>query len=237
MVASLLSLMWPGAVGASSVRPSADFRFFRGLPKAHGFEMQTVDGTPLTLSDLKGKVVLLNFWRADCPHCVREKSHLRKMMGKLKDRDLTVVCVNLWDNPAWIRRYAKKNGEDLLFVTRSGQGESFVKNVVRGRFLGYHIINVLREAVYEVKGFPTTYVIDRQGRVVATHLGMARWNSPSVRTWIARLVGKGNRAGATSDRYRPPLWLDRLLTIDPARLPRRGIVSERRSPIGPTRWW
>jgi thiol-disulfide isomerase/thioredoxin len=204
----------PQAVQASGGPPTEDFQLFKNLPQAGNFEMQTVDGAPLSLDQLQGKVVLMNFWRSNCPYCEKEKQYLRKMLKTFNGSEVTVLSVNLWDPPAWVRRYAQANGRDFLTATRSGERKTAVDNVVRGRLLGYYVVNAANEAVFEVKGFPTTYVIDGEGRVVATHHGMARWDSPPVSRWVAELAhqsmtnGKAHVAGS-DDRL--PEWLDKLL--------------------------
>jgi len=138
---------------------------------------------------------------------------LRRLVDGANRPDLKVLCVNLWDTPAWIKRYAEGNGGGLLFATGFGEAEPCVANVVGGRLMGYYVVNRNREAVYEVKGFPTTYVIDKDGRVVATHLGMAQWSNPPVSSWISGLLASRKPAETT---VQPdgglPVGLDRLLS-------------------------
>lgn len=207
------------AATGTEVMEEMGFHIFRAMPEAHNFDMHKVDGSPLRLGDLKGKVVLLNFWRKNCHYCSTEKELLRKMVKRLKSDDLTVLCVNLWDTPRWVSRYASKDGNEFLYATRGKSGRSFAENEIRGRLMGYYIINSANEAVYEVKGFPTTYVIDKDGKVVAGHLGMARWDDPAVSQWIGQLVGPATRrtvraakpAGAVQARDALPGWLNALL--------------------------
>lgn len=236
--AVIAAWMVPHGVQASGVPPTDDFQLFRNLPQAGNFEMQTVDGAPLTLAHLKGKVVLMNFWRSNCPYCEQEKQHLRKMMTKLNGSGVTVLSVNLWDSPAWVRRYAQTNGGDFLIATRSGERRTAVDNVVRGRLLGYYVVNADNEAVFEVKGFPTTYVIDGEGRVVATHVGMARWDSPKVSRWVAELTQQSMTNGtarvARSDESLPE-WLDRLLGSGVERVAHTEGPTGPRSVRGPVR--
>jgi peroxiredoxin len=195
------------------------FSVFRSAPAAQDFDMRKLDGSPLHLADLKGRVVLMNFWRRNCRYCRQEKKHLRTMMKKVQSDDLTVLCVNLWDTPRWVKSYAGKGAPDFLYATRGRRGGCFVKNEVRGKLMGYFVINGANEAVYEVKGFPTTYVIDKDGKVVAGHLGMARWDNPTVSGWISRLIGHVSRIVSrpglsvirNRDRDALPPWLDGLL--------------------------
>ena len=66
--------------------------------------------------------------------------------------------------------------------------------------MGYYVVNEAGEAIYEVKGFPSSYVIDKEGRVIAAHMGMAEWATPPVRNWIASLMGTETPAGHVAPR-------------------------------------
>jgi peroxiredoxin len=223
----------PGLAAASGSPRGAEFRLFRSLPCANDFEMQTAEGNPICLADLRGKVVLLNFWRRNCRYCALEKGYLRRMVNRLKNPELKVVCADLWDHPSWVKRYARKNGGDLLFATCHENGRCVMKNVVKGRNMGYYVVNNGKEAVYEVKGFPTTYVIDKNGKVVATHLGMVRWDSPSVTQWVAELLEQDEDAvPVTQAEYHLPAWLDRLLTTRVNRTAQPRSVPERLRQFG-----
>ncbi|MFH1113243.1 MAG: TlpA disulfide reductase family protein [Pseudomonadota bacterium] len=222
------------------------FQTFEKPPMAQDFPMGSLDGHVFSLSDLKGKVVLLNFWRKNCPFCLREKEHLEGMVRSLNRSDLEVICINLWDNPSWIqRRYGRKDTPNMRYATKSDGGRWVVENKVGGRLMGYYVVNEDNEAIYEVKGFPSTYVVDKTGRVVASHTGMVDWTSPVVRNWLLRALGPRPRGdGVQTAEYRPPEWLNRLLASDvnpnrrlegvPTRraqlmTPRSGLVSEERS--------
>lgn len=192
------------------------FFLFDRPPMANDLRMATLDGRTFSLSELKGKVVLLNFWRRNCPFCVHEKRYLKDMMKRVGRSDLEALCVNLWDSPSWIsRRYGTEKGRELVYATRPDDRASVIENTVRGRLMGYYVVNGANEAIYEIKGFPSTYVIDKKGRVVASHMGMVNWTKPSVRNWLLELLGpdRAERPGQ-AEEYVLPDWIDRLLTND-----------------------
>jgi peroxiredoxin len=199
---------------AGSLSDGGDFQLFKNPPPANDLPMVTADGKTVNLSDLKGKVVLLNFWRKDCRYCEMEKGYLKYLLKTINSNDLMVLCVNLWDSPAWVRSYATKNGADLTIVSKPEGTRAVVENVVNGRPLGYFVVNEANEAIYEVKGFPSTYVIDRAGKVVAAHLGLAKWAVPGVRDWVAGLIGHAGASRAETDGFGG--WLDSLLTKGPS---------------------
>jgi thiol-disulfide isomerase/thioredoxin len=189
-----------------------NFHFFETPPDANDLSVVTADDLPLKLSDLKGRVVLLNFWRQNCQYCQQEKQYLKEMAQALETNDLVVLAVDFWDRPAWVKSYAKQNAGGITFAFRPSGYETVMENVAKGRIMGYFILNEAKEAIYEVKGFPSTYVIDRGGKVVAAHMGMARWTDPQVVKWVSSLVSPATAPFSPPDAYyEVPPWMDRIL--------------------------
>lgn len=62
---------------------------------AADFELETLDGTTVKLSDYRGKIVLLNFWRTDCVPCQAETPALQKAYTDLKDDGVEIIGINL----------------------------------------------------------------------------------------------------------------------------------------------
>jgi peroxiredoxin len=214
----LLAALWCAGegfafTGLSKENPLNYFQFFDKTPAANDLAMSAIDGRIFKLSQLRGKVVLLNFWRQNCQYCGLEKKQLRSMVAHLKRPDLLVLSVNLWDDPNWVRSATAKEPADILYATRMGDRQQIIENKVGGRLLGYFVVNEAKEAIYEVKGFPSTYVVDKQGRVVAQHLGMAEWTNPRVQEWLTKLLGTGPAAKSseTDPGSEGPAWLDSLL--------------------------
>jgi hypothetical protein len=123
----------------------------------------------------------------------------------------------LWDNPAWVKQYARKVAHGFSVLSGIAGKRYLVENVVGGRPLGYYILNDANEAIYEVRGFPSTYVIDKRGRVVASHVGLAQWNSPPIRDWVLGLAHSGGSAARAPQRSntaeaRVPAWGHHLLS-------------------------
>lgn len=209
-----------GSCRAEKVAGLTGFDFYKTPPPAHDLTMTTPEGHLLKLSDLKGKVVILNFWRDNCPYCVLEKRHLKGMLKHVDPDDVKVLCVNFWDSPAMVKQYGLKAGGNLLVAARPAEGPRVVQNILKGRLMGYYVVNEDREAIYEVKGFPSSYVIDKNGAIVAAHVGMAEWSQPPIRQWIETLAKAGgpHEAPATEE-YALPAWLDRLLSALPQSKP------------------
>lgn len=233
-------VFWLGTVPCLAGVGGTQFHVFSPPSLASDFPMRTLDGKVFALSHLKGKVVLLNFWRQNCPYCVLEKKGLKTMLRGVGRADLEAICVNLWDNPSWVsKQYGGDNSGDLVYAVRSEERSPVVENSVRGRLMGYYIVNDQNEAIYEVKGFPSTYVIDKQGRVVASHMGMVDWADRSVRGWLLGLLGHQTETGSVElekgIEYVLPEWLERLLTSPMSIAPPRLSGSQFGALPGPAR--
>ncbi len=131
---------------------------------APDFTVQDAD-RKVTLHDLRGKVVVLNFWATWCPPCVEEMPSLVKLQSNLKDR-VVVLAVSVDDDERSYRTFLKKNNVDLLTV-RDPQQKS---NELYGTFK-----------------FPETYIIDRQGVVQRKFIGPVDWTRPDVVEYLNKL--------------------------------------------------
>ncbi|MGH8620555.1 MAG: TlpA disulfide reductase family protein [Burkholderiales bacterium] len=135
---------------------------------------QDADGKPYTLSDFRGKVVLLNVWATWCAPCRKEMPALDRLQQKLGGADFQVVALSLdIGGAAVVRRFYDEIGIRTLavFVDSSMEATGKLRTV----------------------GIPTTLLIDREGRERWRKTGPAEWDSPEI---IESLRGK-LRGGAS----------------------------------------
>jgi len=120
-------------------------------PQAPDFTLERLDEEgELTLSSLRGKAVLLNVWASWCIPCREEAPYLEEVWRGNRDRGMVVVGLDAKDFRADARRFAKRF--DLTFpLVYDGPGDSLSE--------------------YGVTGFPETFVIDREGKVVQAFAG------------------------------------------------------------------
>jgi peroxiredoxin len=105
-----------------------------------------------TLADLRGKVVLVNFWATDCVTCIKEMPDITATYNKYRAQGFETIAVAMrHDPPNYVLNYVDKNKLPFT-VALDPMGE-------------------LAKAFGEVKLTPTTFVIDRQGKVVTRILG------------------------------------------------------------------
>jgi peroxiredoxin len=131
---------------------------------APDFTVQDAD-RKVTLHDLRGKTVVLNFWATWCPPCVEEMPSLVKMQAELKNR-VVVLAVSVDEDERSYRSFLRKNNVDLLTV-RDPQQKS---NELYGTFK-----------------FPETYIIDRNGVVQRKFIGPVDWTRPDVIKYLNTL--------------------------------------------------
>jgi peroxiredoxin len=132
---------------------------------APDFTVQDSD-RKVTLSQLRGQVVVLNFWATWCPPCIDEMPSLLQMQQRMKDKGVIVLAVSLDADENAYHRFLKDYKVDLLTV-RDADGKS---NNLYGTFK-----------------FPETYIIDRGGVVRRKFIGAVDWNKPEIVDFLSKL--------------------------------------------------
>jgi len=157
----------PSAVGAPlSSSPSPREGFL-----APDFTLDTLDGKKVTLSELRGKIVVVNFWATWCPPCRAETPALEKSYEQYKDSGVVILGANL-------------TNQDLV-----SKVESFVQEFT----LTYPILLDRDGSVgylYQINGLPTTFFINRQG-IIRTAVVGGPMSETFIRSKIEALLKEG----------------------------------------------
>ena len=131
---------------------AAGVLLFAGSAAAPEVRFATLAGESFATSDLRGKVVLVNFWATSCETCVKEMPMLVETHRKFAPRGYTTVAVAMrYDHPNLVADFAQKNALPFR-VALDLSGE-----IARG-FGDVHLT-------------PTTIILDRRGRIVKQYLG------------------------------------------------------------------
>ncbi|PWK14431.1 thiol-disulfide oxidoreductase ResA [Tumebacillus permanentifrigoris] len=110
---------------------------------APDFQLQTLDGKPVKLSDYKGKVVLLNFWASWCEPCRQEMPDIEKAYQAYKDQGVVVLGSNLRENNVSVKGFVDNMGLTFpIVMDKDGN---------------------LATQTYKVKPIPTSFFIDKAG--------------------------------------------------------------------------
>lgn len=126
------------------------------------FEVKTLDGKTLKLSDLKGKVVIVDVWGTWCPPCRAEIPHFVKLYETYKDKGLEIVGLAVeGDNPdptGTVKSFAEKNGIKYPLACIEESSE-------------------ILKAIPEFGAFPTTIFVDREGKVRMKEVGAREYGA------------------------------------------------------------
>lgn len=146
-----------------------DLRDYTARTVPPKFSGSTLDARPLSITEYRGSVIILNFWASWCLECRPELPVLERLQREFSSRGLVVIGVNTRETKEAARRYAKELGLTFpLVLDRDGK------------------IN----ALYGVVGLPTTFVIGRDGRAVGLAVGPREWESASARALITALLAE-----------------------------------------------
>jgi peroxiredoxin len=112
----------------------------------------SISGEKLPLQSMRGKVVMVNFWATSCTTCVHEMPQMVQTYNKYKDKGLDFVAVAMsYDPPNYVLNYAQTR--QLPFkVALDAQGD-------------------LAKQFGDVKLTPTTYIIDKNGKIIKRYVG------------------------------------------------------------------
>ncbi len=128
-----------------------------------------IGGKPGRLSDLRGKVVVLNFWATWCPPCVEETPSLNKLQKYIESRGGIVLGVSVDEDPDAYEKFLKDQG--VVFPT--------FREPTRRLALDYG-----------TPVYPDTYIIDRHGKIARKFYGPQQWDSPEMRAYFDAILGQ-----------------------------------------------
>jgi thiol-disulfide isomerase/thioredoxin len=184
------ALIFVTGTHSANAQGSADAANIYRFPKPYqcgDVVLKTPTGQTVSLKDYRGRVVLLHFWSINCPACRVEEPSLETLKRTFGPQGLEILAVNLVDPPQAIAQHAATKRTPFPVLFDGGRGFSLKVVEMGGRRTSF-LINPGKEAILEVPGFPTTYVIDCRGNVVAYSIGAAGWGQSSAQSLIRNLV-------------------------------------------------
>jgi len=133
---------------------------------APSFTLQNLDGQSISLNDLKGKPVLVNFWATWCGPCVSEMPYIQEIYGEWSGKGLVVLAINIGDS--------------------SSEAEQFLQN----HNLSLPVLLDTNKAVarrYNIRGIPTTFFIDKDGIIQEKIIG-AFPNKEAIENRLSKIM-------------------------------------------------
>ena len=132
----------------------------------------TDQGREQRLADLRGHVVVLNFWATWCPPCVAEMPSLERLHKQLGPRGLVVLGISVDSDPDAYQKFLRN-----LNIT----------------FINHRDPERRISSLYGTFMYPETYIVDAQGRLVRKVIGALEWDDPQVVALLTELLEKAQR--------------------------------------------
>ncbi len=129
--------------------------------------LEGMDGHLLHLSDLRGRVVFLNFWATWCGPCRQEMPAMERLHRTFERRGLAVLAVNF------------------------GESRSDLQEFTRALSLSFPVaLDAQTDAAHAmgIRGLPVSILLDRDGRILWKALGSREWDSPVSRAYFEKLL-------------------------------------------------
>lgn len=122
----------------------------------YNFSLLGFNNEPLNMEELKGKTVFLNFWASWCPPCRAEMPTIESLYEKMKNKnDLVFVLISVDNDTSKARQFIQENGFSFPV----------------------YFMNGYLPKIYSSGTIPSTFVISKQGKIVAKEVGMADYNT------------------------------------------------------------
>jgi thiol-disulfide isomerase/thioredoxin len=135
------------------------------VPPAPTLRLLDTDGKPVDLAQYKGRVVLVNFWATWCPPCRKEFPSLGRVRKLFKPAEFDVLAVNVGEDPDAVFSFTGNTEFPVLFDR-----------------------DAKAMAAWSVKGLPTTFVVDRQGRLAFRATGGREFDDPDIVATIKQMT-------------------------------------------------
>ena len=163
LAALVLLLLHPLAV------PAGEIQAYNPPVQAPPLDLLDLDGNRKPLTEYRGRVVLVSFWGTWCPPCVEEMPAIQRLQGQLSDRPFSVLAVNVSEGRNRVAAFVERN--DIRFtVLLDSEGEA--------------------SRAWQVRVFPTSYLIDASGRVRYRAVGPVDWDGGEALEAVRRLLSE-----------------------------------------------
>ncbi|MEA3278718.1 MAG: TlpA disulfide reductase family protein [Pseudomonadota bacterium] len=140
-------------------RPGEGLTLLPERPQAPDFELTDIDGDTHRLSDYRGKVLIINFWATWCPPCREEMPSMQRAWVNIKEEGILMLAVNVGED------------EDRIFEFTASYPVEFPLLMDQDSTV---------VGAWPVRGLPTTFVVDPQGRLVYRAIGGREWDDPEL---------------------------------------------------------
>lgn len=168
LIAALLAV--PGASAISAANPPQLLQPVKDKPLAKDFRLENLDGETVSLSDFKGRVVVVNFWATWCPPCRFEIPSMQRAWLRMKEEDVMMLAVHVGGNNDKVWSFTGEFGIDFPVLM--------------------DVDSTVADA-WPMRGLPSTFIVDPQGRIAYQAIGGREWDAPEILQVLYDLRDKG----------------------------------------------
>jgi thiol-disulfide isomerase/thioredoxin len=133
---------------------------------AYDMPLQGLDGKQINLQALKGKVVFMNLWATWCPPCIAEMPGIHNLYKKMNTTKVAFVMLSLDEDPQKAKKFIERKGYSFPVYLPAGS----------------------MPADFHTNAIPTTFVLGRDGKILARHEGMADYNNEEFSNYLKSLT-------------------------------------------------
>lgn len=160
------------AIGVAQELPPLAHNMAKLAPKpAADIKLNDIQGAAHDLAQYRGRVVLVNFWATWCPPCRREMPSMERLAQQLKGEPFTVLAVNVGENADMIGLFTSQLETELSFPILLDSRSKTMQ-------------------AWQVAGLPTTFLVDKRGRVVAGAIGGREFDHPEMVKAIRAVINQ-----------------------------------------------
>jgi peroxiredoxin len=158
---------------SSTLHPLTD------LPMAPDFALADIDGAIHRLSDYRGQVVVVNFWATWCPPCREEMPSMQRAWKQLRNENIVILAIDVGED------------EDTMFTFTADYPVDFPL-----------LLDLDSRVIQDwpVRGLPTTFVVDPEGRIAYRAIGSRDWEHPAMLGTLRALHQQDGRTQADSPK-------------------------------------
>jgi peroxiredoxin len=132
----------------------------------YDWSIRTAEGEEVELESLRGEVLVVNFWATWCAPCVAELGSFERLEAQLEAADARVRFLYVSpEDPGQVEGFADRYGYELDLVTEARRAPDSLGDLV----------------------LPTTFVVDRKGRILLRHRGASDWAQPEIAAFLFSL--------------------------------------------------
>jgi thiol-disulfide isomerase/thioredoxin len=168
----MLRLLTVAAAAASVAIAAAELRPWIGKPTPR-LARADLAGKSVDLNDLRGRVVLVNFWATWCEPCRDEMPSVARLQAKLKGKPFEVLAVNFGESNDKVAEFVRKEGWSVPVLLDPDKETA---------------------AAWGAKGLPMTFLVDAEGRVRYYAFGELDWSGGETLRVVEKLLAEAPRA-------------------------------------------